>query len=235
MGLRIDPDGVEGTAMTLRMLVQRAYGLRSYDDVYGSPDWGKTERFDIQAKMREADIAAMQKLSRPERNVRMEPMLQALLADRFKLKAHREMKPVPVYELVVAKGGARLKEAASDKDPKMQKDADGKPLAGYLQLLPKKVIAQGYSMKGLADLLSQPMSALRPVVDKTGLTGLYDFTLDWSPASRLPVPGTVSSEPSPEDTSSVFSALGELGLKLQPATGSVETVVIDHAEWPSEN
>jgi uncharacterized protein (TIGR03435 family) len=235
-GVMNAPDGVDGSAATLSMLVEYAYGLRSEDQVSGGPDWTKTDRFDVQARMGEADIAAMEKLSSAEKKASLKLMMQSLLAERFKLKVHSETKQVPVYELVVAKGGSKLKDAATDTSDPLLKGKDGKPLHGFLSWTTGKIVAQGYSAKNLAEFLSQPICALgRPVMDKTGLTGTYNFTLDWTP----PHPGVrfdgESDSASPEDAPSIFAALADLGLKLQPSTGPLETIIIDHVEKPSEN
>jgi uncharacterized protein (TIGR03435 family) len=235
-GVMNAPDGVNGAAATLSMLVEYAFGLRSEDQVSGGPDWTKTERFDVQAKINEADIAGMDKLSPTDKKARLRLMMQALLAERFQLKVHSQTKQVPIYELVVARGGPKLTDAATDADPHLQLGKDGKPLHGFIRFLNEMSVAQGYSMPWLADFLSGPMAGLgRPVVDKTGLTGTYNFTLDWTP----PHPGVRLGAPDgpspPEDSPSLFTALGDLGLKLQPSTGPLETIVIEHAERPTAN
>ena len=234
-GLMNQPDGVTGT-VKLPMLVQYAYGLRSEDQVSGAPGWAKDQWFDVQSKMGEADIAEMQKLSPADSKARRELMLQALLSERFKLKTHSETKQLPVYELVVAKGGSKLIDSTTDTNPPLLKGKDGKPLTGFLSWTTGKIVAQGYSAKNLADFLSQPMAELgRPVMDKTGLTGTYNFTLDWTPPHPGVRFGGESDSASPEEAPSIFTTLGDVGLKLQPATGPIETIVIDHAEKPSEN
>lgn len=231
-GLMYQPDGVSGT-VTLAMLVQYAYGLRSEDQVFGAPGWAKDQWFDVQAKMGEADIAEMQKLSSAEATAWRQLMLQALLAERFKLKVHSESRQAPVYELVVAKGGSKLKDAATDTSDPLLKGKDGKPLTGLLRFFKDRSVAQGYSISSLVDFLSQPVSGVgRPVLDKTGLTGTYNFTLHWSPNSNIY--GSAISSPS-DDALSIFGALQEVGLRLQPATGPIETIVIDHVGKPSEN
>jgi uncharacterized protein (TIGR03435 family) len=218
------------------MLIQRAYGLLSNDQVSGAPEWAKTDRFDIQAKMSETDIAQMQKLSPAQTKARREAMLQALLAERFKLKVHSETRQAPVYELVVAKGGSKLKDAATDTSDSLKRGEDGKPLS-IISPEGDKTIAQGSSMKALADFLSQPfLSGLgRPVLDKTGLTGTYNFTLDWSSQLWRAMPGGASAPASADEAGPIFSALGEVGLKLQPSTGPIDVVVVDHVERPTEN
>jgi uncharacterized protein (TIGR03435 family) len=186
--------------------------------------------------MGEVDIATIQKLSSAEKTVRRQLMMQALLAERFKLKAHSATRQVPVYELVVAKGGSKLTDAATDTSDQLLKEKDGKPLHGVLSWATGKVVAQGYSAKNLADFLSKPVCALgRPVMDKTGLTGTYNFTLDWTPSFPGVRFGEESASASPEDAPLIFTALGDIGLKLQPSTGPIETIVIDHVERPSEN
>lgn len=236
MGVRNDPDGIDAQFVTLQMVIQRAYGLRTESQITGVPEWAKTERFDIQARMSEPEIAALQKLSADEAKASREIMLQSLLAERFKLKVHTEIKQAPVYELVVAKGGPKMHDAATDNSAEVKKGGDGKPLSGVIESTRDTMTVQSYSMQTLADFLSQPFfSGLdRPVVNKTGLTARYDFTLHWSPELKG-LPGEAITPSSPEESGSLFTALNDLGLKLQPATGPVETIVIDHAERPSED
>jgi len=229
MGIRNTPDGVHASDANLAMLVVYAYGLRTEDQVTG-PDWAKTERFDIQAKMSATDFAEVQKLSTAESNARRKLMMQALLADRFKLKVHPETKQVPVYELVLAKGSSKLIDSATDTNPKLDRGEDGKPRMG-IQSMRVTSIVEGYSMTAWADFLSQPVAGVgRPVLDKTGLTSTYDFPINWSVYSA----GAGNPLGSPEDnTASIFGALQEVGLKLQPATGPIDIIVIDHVEKPT--
>jgi uncharacterized protein (TIGR03435 family) len=139
-------------------------------------------------------------------------MLQALLADRFALKAHHETKDLPIYELTVAKGGAKMKKTAADGYGGNAKYASG------------KVTAHEISVESLAANLSFTLG--RKIVNKTGLDGGYDFTLDYAPD------GADASDPRP----SIFTALEEqLGLKLLPAKGPVDVIVVDHIERPTAN
>ncbi|HEY4380341.1 MAG TPA: TIGR03435 family protein [Acidobacteriaceae bacterium] len=238
-GLRSQPDNFAGT-LTLAMLVQTAYGLQTEDQVSGGPDWTRTDWFDFQAKIGEADLAAMQKLSPADASARRQLMFRALLAERFKLQSHSATKQVPVYDLIVTKASPRLQDAATDTSDHLEKGADGKPLTGYLRFLKDTSVAQGYPMKSLANLLSQPVAGVgRPVHDKTGLTSTYDFVLNWSVYSAsahaaAPPNGSASSDPA-DGGPSIFTALGELGLKLQPTTGPIETIVIDHVEKPTSD
>jgi len=224
VGIENTPDGVHASDANLAMLVVYAYGLRTEDQVTG-PDWAKTERYEVVAKMSATDFAEMQKLSSAESTARRRLMMQTLLADRFKLKVHPEIKQVPVYELVVAKGTSKLIDSATDTNPKLDRGEDGKPRMG-IQSMRVTSIVEGYSMTAWAGFLSQPVCKLgRPVLDKTGLTGTYDFPINWSVYMNDPA--------LPEDEGAIFDALKEVGLQLHPATGPIDTIVIDHVEKPT--
>jgi uncharacterized protein (TIGR03435 family) len=152
-------------------------------------------------------------------------MLQALLADRFQLRIHHANKELPVFNLVLAKNGPKLKENVTDAKVSMAM-RDGRLF---------RIRAVHAPLRNLVDELSNPNhGAGRPVFDKTGLTGFYDFEIDWAPndlASAGP-----DGLPSGAAGQSVFAALQErLGLRLEPATVPFDTVVIDHAEKPDAN
>ena len=169
-------------------------------------------------------------------------MLQALLADRFQLKAHRETRELPIYALVIAKNGPKLQESQIENGP-------------FIRFGMGQLTFQGVAMSFLANMLSQPMLAGRVVQDRTGLKGKYDFKLEWMPdvaqIQRFRAGGggygTMSAQPlgppaaggdaGPEPSGpSIFAVLPEqLGLKLEPLKGQVEVLVIDHAEKPTEN
>jgi uncharacterized protein (TIGR03435 family) len=170
-------------------------------------------------------------------------MLQALLADRFKLSIHRETKELPVYALVAAKNGPKLQEAKADATyPNGIKGPDGVARGGMMRIGGGEVTGQGLPIANLTRMLSQQLG--RTVIDKTGLTGKYDFTLQWTPdESQGPMfkgadgapPG---GNPAPPESSgpSLFTAIQEqLGLKLESQKGPVEIIVIDHVEKPSQN
>ncbi|HEV2646749.1 MAG TPA: TIGR03435 family protein [Acidobacteriaceae bacterium] len=228
-GVMETPDGLNASAASLSLLVQVAYGLAP-NRVSGGPDWAHSEHFDIQAKMSGADVAALNALTPPQQKLRRQQMLQSLLADRFKLKAHRETKQVPTFDLVATKDISKLKVATTDADTKMNKDGTpatfirpGKDSTDFTQI----------SMSSFAHFLSGPMSGVgRPVTDKTALTSNYNFTLNWS-QHWVVQPGTTSATLADDDAPSIFTALNELGLKLQLSNGPIETVVIDHAERPT--
>jgi bla regulator protein blaR1 len=244
MGLRYTPDGFQSQSVSVPMLVRAAYGgfmkLPTDDRVTGLPDWAKTSTYAVEGKMNQAQAAAFAKLSRDQQEQIQEQMLQALLLVRFKLTVHRESKQVPVYELVVVKTGPRLKE--DDSNPAGAKGADGKPLAGsYLRMLGMgKVAAHEFTMEQLANFLMQPPIGLgRPVMDKTGLAGRYNFTLEWTPDpafSPASAPGPVGGLPPNTSGPSIFTALEEqLGLRLRPATGTIAVIAIDHVTPPQHD
>jgi uncharacterized protein (TIGR03435 family) len=151
-------------------------------------------------------------------------MLQTLLADRFNLTVHRETREQPIYALVIAKGGPKLHESSEEAlVPVIQKRANG----GFVN--------RGAPMSTLTVVLSQQVG--RTVVDKTGLKGRYDFSLEYERrrAGRGD-PDDPEPAPSPDGLPSVYTALQEqLRLKLESQKGPVEFIVVDHAEKPSAN
>jgi uncharacterized protein (TIGR03435 family) len=184
------------------------------------------------------------KLGPDQRILANQRMLQALLADQFKLTLHLEAKELPQYVLAVAENGPKLHKAKpGDTYPNGIKGPDGHSAAG-LHLMSGgrgQLTGQGLSMDDLVRQLSGQLG--QTVLDKTGLTDNYDFTLHWTPDdSRGTTAGGQQgghSTPPPESSGtsiSIFTALQEqLGLKLESQTGPVEILVIDHVEAPSEN
>jgi uncharacterized protein (TIGR03435 family) len=194
-GLHQNNELTQFTNFSLRGLVQYAYKLDE-SQVSGGPQWVTYDLFDVLTKTN---------VSIPEAQYRLE--LQKLLADRFKLAVHPELKDLPVFELVVGKNGPKLKAAQEGGHSLSQKPA------GRLE-------ATRISIAQFAELLGRETG--KPVVDKTGLTGFYDFTLNWKSETTRPLP---------LDNTALLNALSEqLGLELQPATDPVATLVIDHAE-----
>jgi len=204
----------------LMKIVRAAFGLpfEAEDSrISGAPSWLNSERYDINATLNSSTVEALKKLTPDERRHVQEHMLQALLADRFKLTIHRETRELPIYTLVVGKGGAKLQEAMADE----------KSSSTYG---PQSITGESRSIANLAQLLS--VSVGHPVVDKTGLAGNYDFKLKWAPEDgQAASAGASESDSAP---ASVFTAVQEqLGLKLVSGKGPVEIVVIDHVERPS--
>ena len=231
------PDGYAADNVSLKMLIQNAYGIRE-DLISGAPNWADSARFDIDAKVADVDVEALKKLTQEQRRL----ILRPLLADRFKLKIHTETRQLPVYELVVAKGGSKLKEATpGDTYANGVKGPDGVGRGGMMRVGRGQLTAQAVPMTPFANMLSQQLH--RTVVDKTGLTGKYDIELNWTPDQgadpmfKGPDGPPQRSDAAPDPSGpSIFTALQEqLGLKLQSAKGPVETIVIDHVEMPSEN
>jgi uncharacterized protein (TIGR03435 family) len=222
------PDGYR-SHQPLALLLLTAYvpqvgGAAFYnfqDQIKGLPDWLLSDGYDIDARIADQDRTEWQK---PEsQKVMLRAMLQALLADRCKLAVHRVVKETQVATLVVAKGGPKIKET----DPAVEHPGGQKlPFGGVMVLNKDGIHIYGASMASLASILSS-MANQGPVQDKTGLTGLYDFT--FAPPADDPGPGISPLE------AMFLSGLNNLGLKLDSEKGQVETLVIDHIERPSEN
>jgi uncharacterized protein (TIGR03435 family) len=237
MRIMFKPDGYSATNVFVKLLIQTAYGIRQ-DLISGGPGWLESAGYDFDAKVAGPDVDALKKLTPEQRK----SMLQPALADRFKLKVHTEIKQLPVYEIVLAKGGSKLKEATvGDTYANGIKGPDGVGRGGMMRFGPGQLTAQAVPMTSLTNMLSQQLH--RTVLDKTGLTGKYDLELNWTPDQgadpmfKEPEGSPQRGDAAPDSSGpSIFTALQEqLGLKLQSAKGPVETLVIDHVEMPSEN
>ena len=191
------------TNVSLLMLLQAAYDL-SASEILG-PGWLDSDRYDLAGKSPQGV---------PDSE--MMPMLQALLRDRFRVSVHRETKEMPVYEMVVAKDGLKLLPFDPTHPPAPVHTRAGAMLTGIT------------TMSQLAMRMSGP--AGRPVADKTGLDGRYNFVLIYTPLSA-------QSEASSDSAPDFFAAVQQqLGLKLEPKKAPIEVLVIDRAERvPSEN
>jgi uncharacterized protein (TIGR03435 family) len=196
--------------MALKVIVGTAYGKFSFQ-ILGGPAWFESDRYNIDAKPDSTLGEQLLKLSWPQRERVQRQMLQALLADRVKLKTHEETRELPLFALVVAKGGLKLRDAKAG-EPYRMTVGNG------------KIVAQGISMDDLCEQLTGTVNHI--VSNKTGLTGIYDFTLRYTDELS-----TIDSS-----TPSLYTALQEqLGLKLESTKGPVGVLVIDHVERPSEN
>jgi uncharacterized protein (TIGR03435 family) len=225
-------DGIDMRNIPLGILLGVAFGMSS-DRITGGPDW-LNDRYDVSAKM-DPDVAdALKKLNPLDRRAARLHMFQALLTDRFKMVYHRDTKELPVFFLVVAKGGPKLQEGKpADASP----DVAGSTGTGTLQ----------FGQNGLMTFKAMPLSSLllvlsqqvgRTVLDKTGLNGRYDFTWNFnqSAAPGGGRGGPAGAAPSDSEPASIFTVLQEeLGLKLDSGKGPVEIIVIDHIEQPSGN
>ena len=202
--------------------------------IEGAPDWVHAERFEIEAKSDGSpNILMMQG-----------PMMQALLEDRFKLKIHRETRQGPVYELTLGKGSPRLKPFQPGScipvvTGRSLPSLDSGQRYCRNMVNPRGAVdMDGGALSGLAALLGMALD--RPVIDRTGLTDLFEVHLRFSPDGPAP-PRPSPADPAPpaaaaSDAPSVFQAIQEqLGLRLVPAKGPVDVLVIDHVERPSGN
>jgi bla regulator protein blaR1 len=237
MMLHFTPDGMTMEGLTAQSMLTQAFNVED-DRIIGAPSWVKSDRFDIEAKVAPEDAPKLDKLKREER---ME-MLQPLLQDRFGLKFHHETREMPVYLLEVAKGGLKMKPAGPDGS-----DGNGGHSSGRMMMGIGDLKADDAPIDLLAHALSGQVG--RTVIDKTGLTGKYGYTLHFTPENMPPRMGpgpgpgpdgghSGADAPPPPDTSGpdIFTAVQEqLGLKLVPEKGPVDVIVIDHIDQPSAN
>ena len=244
---RVQPGGrLTVTNGTFKMVMAMAYKVRDFQ-ISGGPGWTGTDRWNIEAKAEEGSVSELTLSFDPAVTNPLMLMLQSLLEDRFQLKMHREPKDMPVYELAVAKGGPKIKLSADQSPivapergaPLPPKPQRGGPMPrGAMTMGRGSVEANGVPIANFTQILSQQLG--RPVVDKTGLKGLYDIKLQWTPESGggFIKPGGPDPDPPPADASgpSIFTAIQEqLGLRLDSAKGPVDILVIDSVQKPTEN
>jgi uncharacterized protein (TIGR03435 family) len=218
-GISIDDGNFNATNVSLKRMILSAYGLKE-SQLEDLPRWAETDRFDIEAKIIEPDKKVLEALS-PDQ---FREMRQPILTDRFALKYHREKKTLPVYELMVIKGGPKFK-ATTDAEQKSDKGVNGLR-AGSISVHNTQLTATGVPLSSIADSLSGQLH--RIVIDRTGLKGNYNVMLSW----------TADDGPANSDATAptLFTALQEqLGLRLQPSKAEVDTFVVDHVELPTEN
>jgi uncharacterized protein (TIGR03435 family) len=220
-----------------KLMLALAYTLRDYQ-ISGGPSWIATDRWDLQAKAPEGSIPAGLEYPSPATpNHPLFLMLQSLLEDRFQLRVHREARDEPVYELSVAKNGSKMKLSADQDEvdfPTGPTRAEPVP-RGRIRMQGPKIDGRAIRIAQLVSILSD--TTKRPVINKTGLSGLYDFTLEWSPEPGLAANQNGQPAAPPNDSRPSFlTALQEqLGLKLESARGPVEVLVVDSVSKPSEN
>jgi uncharacterized protein (TIGR03435 family) len=226
--MRITDDGVSLQAVFVAWIVSQAFSAqpvisREDDRILGLPTWTKSERYDVEAKVDDEDVPKWRALSLSQQGF----ALQSLLVRRFNLQFHHETRERPTYSLVVAKNGLKLHKAQHvETNPSGTSSPDGTGDRDESTVTPGKIVLKGSSLSLLANLLSS-QGLSHPVVDKTGLTDLYDITLRWSPAD---VGSSDASLPS------LFTALHEqLGLKLEYNKNPIDVIVVDHIEKPSAN
>lgn len=237
--------------VNIKFLIQQAYGIKDFQ-IVGAPAWLTSEHYDIVAKAETPDL----------NREKLEPLMQSLLAERMNLKFHRETRELPIYFLVVGKNGHKLHKSEIQPDgppgnpqpnaekpgdsPVLSRSASGGPgprpsgRGASIRISRGQMNAEMSSVSEIASFLAQQLG--RPVQDKTGLEGKYDFKLEWTPDETMRgmgapgEPGREGSQPVDSSGPSIFAALQEqLGLKLESQKGPVEILVIDHIEKPSEN
>jgi uncharacterized protein (TIGR03435 family) len=235
VGVHIDGAMVRCTYLSLLNYLNMAYDVKDYQII--GPDWLASEHFDIDAK-RPDGVSGEQALR---------GMMASLLQDRFKLTMHRETRDLPAYALVVGKGGLKIKEIPPDPDGADTGHVDVNVTGGgrggttvdlgngsYISYGLNKLEAKKVTFPAIMDSLSKFLD--RPVVDMTGLTGRYDFTVEYSvdelrnlvrasggDASHIPDFGG-------DPTISIFTSVEALGLKLEPRKAPVEVIVIDSVQ-----
>jgi uncharacterized protein (TIGR03435 family) len=193
--------------VSVNTCIKLAYHVQ--DRQIAGPDWLTSDHFDVTAKS-----------DSPVDEDTMKQMLQTLLADRFALRFHREPREMKAIILTAASGGAKLKPAAAP---------DAKP---FRENTANSTIAKSMPIGEFADFISGPLEI--PIVDRTGLTGKYDFVLDFTP--YLPDPGKNMDGTRPDTTAILKAALNdELGLKMTAEKAPIDVLVVDHVEKPSEN
>jgi uncharacterized protein (TIGR03435 family) len=225
-----------------RMLIGFAYNLplQSKAQIVGGPDWIDQTTYQVQAKIDDSLYASMQKMTAQQQKEQVSLMEQSLLADRFRLKAHFETRELPVYALVVAKGGPKLTPTKDEPAPPSTATAAQQTPAKHngFTAVGKgnayEIIATGLLLHDLAPFLQQqPEVDKRVVVDQTGLSGVYDFKMNWT---RQVSAGADAGLSTADAGPYFFTALKEqLGLELVQTKGPARVLVIDSIERPSEN
>ena len=235
--VRAQPGGrVTVSNNSLRNIIRNAYNVQNYQ-IIGGPEWINTVRWDITAKAPD-DAPPQQMLL----------MLRTLLADRFKLVVRNETREMPIYALTLARADGRLGPqlrassvdcatifaAAKARGEAPSPTTNGRPTCGT-RTTRGNMMTTGVAMSDFARNLG-PFTG-RPVVDKSGLTGVYDLDLTWTPDQGPPGPeGTAAAAPSSGDGVSLYTAVQEqLGLKLEAQRGPVDVLVIDSAQRPVED
>ena len=223
--VQFPPGKFTATAATPELLIELAYDVLGFQ-LTGEPSWISSEKYDIDAKIE--DLSDHTRTPPEERERKRRLVIQSLLAERFTLTVTRETKNLPIYALVIARNDPKLASMTLKPSVSANTDLD-KPM---MKLRRGQLTMTDAPLSKLAHELSRQLG--RRVVDKTGLKGNYDLTLNWQPDNRRPMPNGIGDMNS--SGSSIFSAIQEqLGLKLESQSGPVEILNIVHIEKPSEN
>ena len=219
--------GLRTSGATLRFLVTLAYKIHSFQ-VLDGPGWIGSDRFDIIATVdrskpgagEPADPTKLTAAQLSNMQNQMRPQLAALLAERFGLRVHREMREQPIYELVVTNGGPKIEAVTGN--------------FGGLHIARNQFVGEGATVDMLSAALANQVG--RPVVNRTGLVGSFNFKLNWTPPDAA-APNGPDPLSTPDQTGpSIFTAVREqLGLELKATKGRAEILIIDHVERPTAN
>jgi uncharacterized protein (TIGR03435 family) len=249
LGVHIQPGGRLVGIANLQTLILRAYGIREYQ-IEGGPTWLTTDYFDIVAKA-ERETAT---------EVELNEMLKSLLAERFGLRVHVETRRAPVHTLTLARADGRLgrgltrtsqecqtsleerKRTGARSAPPSGPPTPGKPMCGLTTMSlqarngPATYTMGGQSLAALVERISSELGA--PVIDRTGLTGLFDVVLEYESTRRpagMPAAGLDPNSTDPLPVPLPAALQDQLGLKLEKGVGPLPITIIDAAELPSPN
>ena len=221
-----DSSRFEATNLPLKALVAVAYGYDS--PIAGDPDWLGNTFYNIQCRSDEAADARLKKLTPNEVRLEKRNAIRVLLADRMGFKSHMETRDSSIYNFVLAKGGVKMQTAPAPPPPAEGETPAAAPMANigaHGSQHGLEFVGTNANMRVICGALSSMIKA--PIVDKTGLTGVYNFTLQF---------GGEWSANDPDSFPSIFTAVQEqLGLKLEAAREAVPNIVIDHITKPTEN
>ncbi len=223
------PKGLDVTGVSLHFLLRATYQLQEAQ-LLGEPEWAKTQRYDIEGKIDPQVADRMRGLGEDQAKVMNQQMMRQFLVDYFKLSVHQESRDLPVYELVPADNGSKLKASGM----------------GLTSMGLGEIDSKGAPLSLLTAQLSEHLG--RTIVDKTGLQGTYTFNLHWTPdaeeMARIRAltgqtgpmsPGPGMQAPAASGPDLITAVQDQLGLKLQPATDRVPVLVVDHLEQPQTN
>jgi uncharacterized protein (TIGR03435 family) len=235
------PNGLTAKNQTLLELIKLAYGVQA-NQISGGPDWISTARFNLDVKLDDSLMAELKKLPPERHKMEHDLFFQNLLADQFKLVLHRESRLLPGYAMVIAQNGPKVQPAKpGDTYPNGIKSPDGLPSGPHrFAFGPDEFVAQALPMSFIAERLAGHLN--QPVVDRTGLTGDYDFKLKFTPEGTTTheengrkVTTTSLSSLHARNAALIAAVEEQLGLKLDPQTVSLPVLVIDRAEKPTAN
>lgn len=223
---------LRANSFTAMDLISTAFDVRN-SQISGGPGWADTARFDVEAKADSSIDEALAKLSNDQAQQEKQHMLQMLLVDRFHIKVHEESREGHAFALTVAKNGPKFRQTKPDtSDPSDAKDHPAQKMPSFYQRRDGsrgyQLIAHGGNMESLVEALEELFQT--SVSDETGLTGKYDFTLQYK--------GTIPDDSTDDDTvwPPLLTAIqDQLGLKLKATKAPVKILVIDHIDEPSEN